>query len=147
MGLITCSKCKKIYDYEKYNGICPKCARYNRKISSAQEHQEYHDKYDGGYSHTTQDDHHSFHQRYDDNKNPHASGLEGVQETLRGVMGAEHAADLSEKSLGKKPADKKSKLIVGILFAVIIINIIPFAGILVIPAALSYFIYVVNKKK
>ena len=31
--LIKCSKCGKMYDYEKYSGICPKCARYNRPDS------------------------------------------------------------------------------------------------------------------
>ena len=28
--LIQCGKCGKVYDYDKYSGICPKCARYNR---------------------------------------------------------------------------------------------------------------------
>ena len=27
-GLVTCRKCKRTFDYDKYNGICPKCARY-----------------------------------------------------------------------------------------------------------------------
>ena len=71
MGLITCTKCKKIYDYEKYGGICPKCARYNSESTAAEEHQELHNKYDGGYSHTVQDDHHSYHQKYDTNQTPH----------------------------------------------------------------------------
>ena len=76
MGLVTCEKCKKIYEYDKYNGICPKCARYNRENSSAQEHQAYHNKYDGGYSHTVRDDHHSYHEKYDDIKNPHGNLFE-----------------------------------------------------------------------
>ena len=108
MGLITCEKCKKIYDYDKYNGICPKCARYNRENSSAEEHQDYHNKYDGGYSHTAQDDHHSYHQKYDDIKNPHADLLEG-----------------------KKPLriDFKSKKVMGIFIAfVFLMFLIPFAG-------------------
>ena len=78
MGLVTCEKCKKIYDYDKYNGICPKCARYNRENSSAEEHQDYHNEYDGGYSHNAQDDHHSYHQKYDDIKNPHADLFEAA---------------------------------------------------------------------
>lgn len=27
--LIRCGKCGKMYDYDKYNGICHNCARYN----------------------------------------------------------------------------------------------------------------------
>ena len=74
MGLVTCSKCKKIYDYDKNNGICPKCARYNSDRTAAEDHQEFHDKYDGGYTHSAQDDHHSYHQKYDSDKNPHEKG-------------------------------------------------------------------------
>lgn len=123
MGLITCSKCKKIYDYDKYGGICPKCARYNKETTAAQEHQEYHNKYDGGYSHTAREDHHSYHQRYDDNKNPHGSQLEGVQQTLREVMGAEHKVDL-ETTPKKNKMDKRTKLILGIIIFVFAINFI-----------------------
>ena len=28
MGIVTCRKCKKIFDYDKYMGICPKCCHY-----------------------------------------------------------------------------------------------------------------------
>ncbi len=139
MGLITCSKCGRIYDYEKYNGICPKCARYNRESSAAREHQEYHDKYDGGYSHTAQDDHHSYHQRYDNNKNPHANQLSGVQETLREVMGADHKVNLEVRNSGNK-MDKKAKLIIGIVIALIFIIPIfgPFSFVLLIIGAAMY---------
>ena len=43
--MIRCSKCGKLYDYDKYNGICPACARYNR-ADSAQMEQELHERYD-----------------------------------------------------------------------------------------------------
>ena len=109
MGLVTCEKCKKIYDYDKYNGICPKCARYNRENSSAQEHQDYHNKYDGGYNHTEQDDHHSYHQKYDDITNPHA--------------------DLFETEPKKAKIDLKSKKVLGIfLILMIFMFLIPFFG-------------------
>ena len=139
MGLITCSKCGRIYDYEKYNGICPKCARYNRENSAAAEHQEYHDKYDGGYNHSAQDDHHSYHQRYDNNKNPHANQLSGVQETLREVMGADHKVNLEVRNSGNK-MDKKAKLIIGIVIALIFIIPIfgPFSFVLLIIGAAMY---------
>ena len=139
MGLLTCQKCGKIYDYDKYNGICPKCARYNRENSAAEEHQEYHDKYDGGYNHSAQDDHHSYHQRYDNNKNPHANQLSGVQETLREVMGAEHKVNLEVRNSGNK-MDKKAKLIIGIVIALIFIIPIfgPFSFVLLIIGAAMY---------
>jgi len=33
MEIVTCGKCGKIFDYEKYYGICPKCSRYYSKTS------------------------------------------------------------------------------------------------------------------
>lgn len=43
--MIRCGKCGKLYDYDKYNGICPVCARYNRPDSAYLE-QELHRQYD-----------------------------------------------------------------------------------------------------
>lgn len=34
--MTECSSCKKIFDYEKYYGICPKCGTYNPRTSSQQ---------------------------------------------------------------------------------------------------------------
>ncbi|MBP3595650.1 MAG: hypothetical protein J6J44_14105 [Lachnospiraceae bacterium] len=130
MGLVTCEKCKKIYDYDKYNGICPKCARYNRENSSAQEHQDYHNKYDGGYSHNEQDDHHSYHQRYDDNKNPHANLFE-VQNTKSGKI------------------DKKTKTIIGVVVAIIVLTtLLPFfSPFLFFVAIWALAVFLKGKKK
>ena len=122
MGIITCSKCGKIYDYEKYNGICPKCARYNKETTAAQDHQEYHNKYDGGYSHNAQDDHHSYHQRYDSNTNPHGSRLEGK-------------------------LDKKTKLILCVVGVIVAINLLPFLGFLFIPVLIGVVFYLVRKNQ
>ncbi len=44
--MIKCGKCGKLYDYNKYEGICPKCARYNRPDSRAEMEQDLHDRYD-----------------------------------------------------------------------------------------------------
>lgn len=137
MGLVTCSKCRKIYDYEKYSGICPKCARYNSDSSAAEEHQELHDRYDGGYSHNAQDDHHSYHQKYDENPNPHGSEvevlketLEGVQKRLRDVAGTTgrmvtfQMEEAAKNPQEKKKMDKRTKLIIGIIIVVFGINVI-----------------------
>ena len=121
MGLITCSNCGKLYDYEKYNGICPKCARYNRETSASKEHQEYHDKYDGGYSHTAQDDHHSYHQRYDTDKKPH------------------------DNQWQEKKPNKKAALIIGIIIAVVCL--LPFFGPLAILIAVIGGTAAAKKKK
>ena len=148
MGLITCEKCKKIYDYEKYNGICPKCARYNRETTPAREHQEYHNKYDGGYSHTTGQDHHSYHQRYDTNKNPHGSQLEGVQKTLREVLGAEHKVTRNTGNADYIDADRKKKTILGIVIFFIVINLVfPLFGLFVFPIAIGLVLRYLKKKK
>lgn len=65
--VIKCSKCGKLFDEAKYDGICPKCARYNRASSaSGIEHEMFHQKYDSGYSHSEQDDHQKYHDTYDD---------------------------------------------------------------------------------
>ena len=145
MGLVTCSKCGKIYDYDKYNGICPKCARYNKETTAAQEHQEYHDKYDGGYSHTAQDDHYSYHQRYDDDKNPHSGQLDGIQMTLQEVMGAEHKVDLERKDL--QNTDKRKKIILSVFVAVIAINVLLSGGVLLLPLIIGLAVWYKSKKK
>jgi len=144
MGLVTCEKCKKIYDYNKYDGICPKCARFNRESSSAQEHQEYHNKYDGGYSHTAQDDHHSYHQRYDSNKKPHGSQLDGVHETLREVMGAEHKVNIELERTPKR-MDKKAKAVFGLIL--ICLFLMPFFGPFLIVAAILGVLFYSRRKK
>jgi len=147
MGLVTCAKCKKIYDYEKYNGICPKCARYNRETTAAQDHQEYHNQYDGGYSHTAKEDHHSYHQRYDSNRNPHGSQLEGVQETLWEVMGAEHKVNLEMNKPKTGKMDKKTKAILSIIAVFFFITFLPFVGMFFIPIMIGVIAYMLRKKK
>lgn len=146
MGIVTCSKCRKVYDYEKYNGICPKCARYNKETTAAQDHQAYHNMYDGGYSHNAQDDHHSYHQRYDSDKNPHGNELAGVQETLREVMGAEHKVNL-EVNNTKRGMDKKTKIIFAIIGIILFFSLFSALGVLLIPVIIGIAVYKSRTKK
>lgn len=60
--MIRCEKCGKIYDYEKTYGICPKCARYNRKDSNVTTERELHRKYDGNpWAHMADESHREVH--------------------------------------------------------------------------------------
>lgn len=49
---MKCLNCGKNFDYEKYYGICPKCGCFNKKETAREQHQRYHDAYDGGYRHS-----------------------------------------------------------------------------------------------
>ena len=35
--LVTCKKCKKVFDYESTDGICPRCARFYSKTTYNEE--------------------------------------------------------------------------------------------------------------
>ncbi len=48
---MKCFNCGKNFDYEKYYGICPKCGSFNKTETAQEQHQGYHDAYDGGYQH------------------------------------------------------------------------------------------------
>lgn len=146
MGLVTCSKCNKVYDYEKYNGICPKCARYNNENTAAEEHQGYHDRYDDGYRHTAQDNHHSYHQRYDENQHPHKHQLAGVQETLKEVMGAEHKVTVEENAKKQNNKDKTRKVLPALILIFVLSNLfLPFFGIVFLPVMIGVIFYLLHK--
>ena len=49
---MKCFNCGKKFDYEKYYGICPKCGCFNKTETAKEQHQRYHDAYDGGYRHS-----------------------------------------------------------------------------------------------
>ncbi len=53
---MKCYNCGKKFDYEKYYGICPKCGCFNKKETAEEQHQRYHDAYDGGYQHSEHTD-------------------------------------------------------------------------------------------
>lgn len=49
---MKCFNCGKKFDYEKYYGICPKCGCFNKTETAKEQHQRFHDVYDGGYRHS-----------------------------------------------------------------------------------------------
>ncbi|MBD5483581.1 MAG: hypothetical protein HDR15_13845 [Lachnospiraceae bacterium] len=95
---MNCCRCGKNFDYEKHNGICPKCAAYNRpqgekpydynvdKDFSAHyetmddSHAKLHRMYDSASAHQPQKQHAEYHRQYDNNyKHPqHAQGQNSV---------------------------------------------------------------------
>ena len=48
---MRCLHCGKNFDEERYYGICPKCGAFHSKATPQEQHQQYHDQYDGGYRH------------------------------------------------------------------------------------------------
>ena len=95
---MNCCRCGKNFDYEKHNGICPKCAAYNRpqgekpydyngdKDFSAHyetmddSHAKLHRMYDSASAHQPQKQHAEYHRQYDNNyKHPqHAQEQTGT---------------------------------------------------------------------
>lgn len=45
--MAKCFSCGKVFEYEKYYGICPKCGAYNREDLPEEGHSQMHEKYDG----------------------------------------------------------------------------------------------------
>lgn len=80
---IACHRCRKTFDYEKHNGICPKCAAYNRppgkngydfdvqkeyqaKYNTADDsHERLHKMYDSAPAHQPDRQHAQYHKQYD----------------------------------------------------------------------------------
>lgn len=80
---IACYRCRKTFDYEKHNGICPKCAAYNRppgkngydfdvqKEYQAKytvvdnSHERLHKMYDSAPAHQPGRQHEQYHKQYD----------------------------------------------------------------------------------
>ncbi len=80
----TCCRCGKTFNYEKYYGICPKCAAYNRQPGMEQEDFDVehdisakfnmeeddscarlHEQYDSAPSHRPHEQHMAYHKTYD----------------------------------------------------------------------------------
>ena len=124
--IIKCTKCGKMYDEEKYYGICPKCGRYNREESTGdKEHQELHNMYDGGYEHTEEKNHHRYHEAYDSTYR-HTTE-QGEREADSRQTGSEHG----EQTQQKRPMNKVLKIL-------LIIILLQF-GIRILFALMSFF--------
>lgn len=106
---MNCCRCGKSFDYEKHNGICPKCAAYNRPqgqtpydynvdkdISARYEtmdesHARLHRMYDSAPAHQPEKQHAQYHRQYD-NDYRHSQEQRHAQNDrlgqLRGAGGA-----------------------------------------------------------
>ncbi|MBQ8184870.1 MAG: hypothetical protein IJ036_03680 [Lachnospiraceae bacterium] len=49
---MKCFSCREEFDYENYHGICPRCGCFNKPETAEEQHQQMHDVYDGGYTHS-----------------------------------------------------------------------------------------------
>ena len=78
----TCCRCGKVFDYEKYYGICPKCAAYNKRGGTQDNYdinkeftarydvkddscKDLHERYDSASAHQPQKQHAEYHKAYD----------------------------------------------------------------------------------
>ncbi|MCM1538055.1 MAG: hypothetical protein NC254_06625 [bacterium] len=106
---MNCCRCGKSFDYEKHNGICPKCAAYNRPqgqtpydydvdkdISAHYEtmddsHERLHRMYDSAPAHQPEKQHAQYHRQYDnDYRHPQGAGsaLDDRMSQSQGQSGA-----------------------------------------------------------
>lgn len=100
---MNCCRCGQKFHYEKHNGICPKCAAYNRPqgqkpydyniekdISAHYEkmdesHAKLHQMYDSASAHQPHKQHAEYHRRYDNNyKHPQQPQAQNGTPAYRG---------------------------------------------------------------
>lgn len=86
----SCCRCHKLFDYDFYYGICPKCCAYNQPKGHKQDdfniekdlmdryfrseddsHERMHRMYDTAKVHNPEEQHKQYHRAYDVNKAPH----------------------------------------------------------------------------
>ena len=131
----NCCRCGKAFNYEKYYGICPQCAAYNRQPGTEQEDfdvehdisarfdmgeydscAELHERYDSAPAHRPHEQHMAYHRTYDQgnvhsrNEQPYGTRSYRMQTDKKQNDGAD-----SEK--------KKSKKWILVLVMIILISI------------------------
>ncbi|MCD8324799.1 MAG: hypothetical protein LUC32_07635 [Clostridiales bacterium] len=112
--MIKCAKCGKRYDYDRYNGICPSCGRYNRQDSAVLE-SELHERYDEDPAHSEQS---------------HVRVHEKNYDTYRHDTDGKRRKDRDFWETDKKP--KKHRMIgvlIGIIIVIVIVAVLGFTGI------------------
>lgn len=118
----TCCRCGKTFNYEKYYGICPKCAAYNRQPGMEQEDFDVehdisakfnmedddscarlHEQYDSAPSHRPHEQHMTYHKTYDGG-NVHKQNMQsyGTQAYGTKTYGMQNDGSVSEKKNGRK---------------------------------------------
>ncbi len=114
----TCSRCGKIFDYEKYYGICPKCAAYNKRGGTQDNYnidkaftarydikddscKNLHEQYDNASAHEPHKQHAEYHKTYDTAQMPQSHY--GQQQTYQ--SGPAYGA----APVGNKPVTQKKR--------------------------------------
>ena len=114
----TCSRCGKVFDYEKYYGICPKCAAYNKRGGTQDNYdvnkeftarydvkddscESLHEQYDSASAHQLQKQHAEYHRTYDTTQMPQSHYGQPQNYQSRPTYGA--------APVGNKPVTQKKK--------------------------------------
>lgn len=132
----TCCRCGKVFDYEKYYGICPKCAAYNKRDGAQDNYnidkaftarydvkddscKGLHQQYDSSSAHQSQKQHAEYHRTYDTAPMPkaHYGQQQSNQERPRYGKQQEQGA---KKEVKKKSGVKWLAVFFVVVFVLII---------------------------
>ncbi len=136
MAMIRCSKCGRVYDYDKYNGICPNCARYNRPNTGMGSDEELHRKYDSTpYVHTSPERTHSQVHRENYDSYSHKKDEYSPNHGTYGGSSADNGRNAGSRRAGKNigrssmaGGTRKSNRTAGIIICVLVLVLIVVIG-------------------
>lgn len=146
---MNCCRCGKDFDYDKHNGICPKCAAYNRppgekpydfdvqKDFSAQyddssgddSHARLHRMYDSSPAHQPQRQHAQYHRQYDNGyshpNNPQGNVAGGQYRPQGNVAGGQYQPQgMMSGGQNQPPQKSAGSKVLKVFIIIFIINFI-----------------------